>query len=437
MMWPLGLVRLNAFLVLLAASAIAGAVVGGYGESSDADEPVPVAPKVDRIAYAGLDGQIRTVAPDGSDARTISPSEGVFTWPTWSPDGRRVLFSGVTSRSSAEPRVSLYAFDSITGQVDELHVREPGIQGLVARDAPHYTIWAPDARRFAFIGNSTQGLTLYLGDVEDVSAPVPIMDRGPMYVDWSPDSRHLLVHRGLEHLTVDARSGEASPMAVDSRGIGYRAPAWMPSEEGVTFVSGDESGRYGLYTSGVDARDQTLVDAVPDGVAFTWSPDGQYLAVADPERVLFYDQMQLWVYGHISLFREGAQRHPVELQEDVVAFFWSPDSTRLAYVTLTRVPGVLRWNILAVEDGERWRLVDFLPSSDQATVFQFFDQFARSHTIWSPDSESIVIAGSVAGGALSASVGRQAVSSIAVIGVERLPTVDVIADGTLGFWSPR
>jgi hypothetical protein len=98
---------------------------------------------------------------------------------------------------------------------------------------------------------------------------------------------------------------------------------------------------------------------------------------------------------------------------------------------------MMRWNILSVADGEQWPLVDFVPSFDQVTVFQFFDQYARSHTMWSPDSKSLVFAGRVAGGSLSASLGQQPASSIIVIGTERRPTVDTIASGTLGLWSPR
>ena len=430
------LVRLYAFLVLLSGLMIVVVVVGGNGGTSARGEPVPQSLAVDRIAYTGPDGQIRTVAPDGSDEQRISPDEGFFTWPTWSPDGRRLAFSGVTG-GGEEPRVSLYAFNTVNGQLRELHVRESGIRGIVAQGAPHYLIWAPDGSHLAFIGNSNRGLTLYLDDLADDVGPLPTLDRGPLYLDWSPDSRHLLVHRDLKHLIVDAEDGRASEIPIDSQGIGYRAPAWRPVEDEITFVSSDTYGRYWLYTADVDAKGQTLVGTVPSGAAFMWSADGEFLAVTDPERVLTYRPLQLLVYQRVSLFKDGTRRHPTEIKDDVVAFFWSPDSTKLAYVTLTRVPGTMRWNILSVADGERWPLVDFVPSLDQVTVFQFFDQYARSHTLWSPDSKSLVFAGRVAGGSLSASFGQQPASSIIVIGTERRPTVDAIASGTLGLWSPR
>jgi hypothetical protein len=66
---------------------------------------------------------------------------------------------------------------------------------------------------------------------------------------------------------------------------------------------------------------------------------------------------------------------------------------------------VFRWNVLTVADGSSRGVVDFTPSSPQITLFQFFDQFAYSHTTWSPDSDALVFAGTMTGGAISAAAG--------------------------------
>ena len=93
--------------------------------------------------------------------------------------------------------------------------------------------------------------------------------------------------------------------------------------------------------------------------------------------------------------------------------------------------------VLDIESGDRWPLAEFTPTQGQATVVQFFDQFAHSHSPWSPDSASLVFAGWLQGGGVSASLNRQPLSQIYVVGTGPNPMITVLAEGVLAFWSPR
>ena len=128
------------------------------------------------------------------------------------------------------------------------------------------------------------------------------------------------------------------------------------------------------------------------------------------------------------------------IQENVIAYFWSPDGSRLAYVTPSSKEGALRWAVLHAETGKRWHLVDFIPSNDQLTLFEFFDQYAYSHSPWSPDSRSLVFAGELADRAAPVSarsdLARQG-SEIIVVDTDPNPLTQTIAEGILAFWSPR
>ena len=72
------------------------------------------------------------------------------------------------------------------------------------------------------------------------------------------------------------------------------------------------------------------------------------------------------VYGGISLYDPDGEPHPAGVDEDLIAFLWSPDSAKLAYVTVG-AEGTMLWNILDVTDGSRYPLVEFTSSGVQST----------------------------------------------------------------------
>ena len=425
--------RRAVFVVVFVAIAVTVVVVGTHGGRYATTGPT--SPVVDRVAYVSADGQVWTAAPDGTDTERVSPDDGFFTWPTWSPDARKLAFSGVVGDGSEPRRAALLVLEKSSGRLSEVHLGEPGLTALVAEGAPHYVSWAPDSERLAFIGPTASGLRLYLYDLQDGGEPQGVLDEAPLYLAWAPESTLLLVHRREEHFLVDGVSGLVVPLGVPATGIHYRVPTWQPASDSFNYILTDSSGVGGLYTSGVGEQ---LVDGVPLDGAFLWSPDGSTLALTDPEAVLFFPPLSVRVFRRVTLYGPGGEGTGVRIEDDVVSFFWSPDSKKLAYLTPGEALGVLRWNVLDVKSGERWPLLDFRPSADQLTFFRFFDQYAGSHSAWSSDSTRLVLAGRRYGGAVSASIGRQDVGDvIMIVTVGRNPTADVIADGVLAVWSPR
>ena len=403
-------------------------VLGACGVFPLRDAPTPE-PGVNLIAYATTDGQIRTVSPDGSSQVKISPDAGFFTWPIWSPDGTAVAFSGSSSGSDLQGRLRLYVYYIGDQEPAVLYTNEPGL-GPILNGMPHYPIWAPDSQRLAFMAGVSEGLTLFLTDPRNRDGELVVIRNSPLYASWSSDSRYLLVHGGRDHFVIDLLEG-LTALDLLARSDSYRAPAWWPAGNRMTFASEDDGGGRGLYLTDPDGGNRVLLDRVPGEVAFLWSPDGGSLAVAHS------DTAGTFVYQGINLLAPDGTRRSVGTDEDVFAFFWSPDSTRLAYVTRSDSRGVLRWMVLDVLEGSRWPLVDFSPSEAQVAMFAFFDQFAYSHSPWSPDSRSLVFAGDIAGGAVSASLNRQSVSHIIVADAEPNSSVGPVAEGFLAVWSPR
>ena len=71
------------------------------------------------------------------------------------------------------------------------------------------------------------------------------------------------------------------------------------------------------------------------------------------------------------------------------------------------------------------------------TIFQFFDQFAYSHSLWSPESNSLVFAGILSSEGVAASLNSQQAPQIFVVDAGPFPVAEPIADGILAVWSPR
>ena len=427
------------FLIVLAAVLIVLAVLGQMGGIVGERESWPPEYLVNRIAVVTSDGQIRSYRPHGGGERRISTEPGYFTWPTWSPDGRRMVYSGVVENADGRPVTTLFLYEAATGESRPLYESAPGFAGLLADGVVHYPLWSPDGSKLAFIAATRErGLTLFMDDPSNDEAPEYVLDQGPLWMSWSSDSARLAVHRGEDHFVVSADDGVQVSRTSFQSGA-YRVPAWVPGTDefsAVKVLPGPVFGLYAAPASGVGA--ERLLAGVGPSAAFLWSADGTRLAVADDVRPILYGNTVMFVYRQLRVLDSENFDVAAEVDENVVAYFWSPDSSRIAYVTLVGPSGGLRWSVLDVASGVSAPLVDFLPSPDQLTMFQFFDQYAYSHRLWSPDSRYLVFAGRLNEAAVTAGFGGQPGESSRVFIVDTGPMRSAlpVAEGTLGFWSP-
>lgn len=389
-----------------------------------------------RIAYVGLDGHVRTSNPDGSAKLRISPRTGRYFWPTWSPDSQNLVFSGLIEGQDSRRNAALFNRDLSTGELSRVHVGNAG-DAFVANGAPHYVYWSPDSKHIAFLAGTPSGLRLYVDDLEDNDPPDIAMDGVPVFMDWSPNSKRIFIHFESEHFLFETDQNQLSRLGIKSKAVGYKVPTWQPNTDLLTYAVVDNSGGISIYSSIDGYNPKLIVDDVPENVTFRWSPNGQWLAVTSPEQVFSYPPLGLLIYSQISLYSENGEIQSVQINDDVVAFYWSPDSTKIAYVTLVNQDQqILRWKVLNVLNGGTSTLIDFIPSFDQLTMLQFFDQFTGSHQLWSPDSRSLVFAGKIGGGAILAATNQEKVDRIVIVAAGAFASTDVISNGTLAVWSP-
>lgn len=424
-----------AILVAILASVV---IFGGMSAVTPRADAWPPEILVNRIAVTTDDGRIITYRPDGSDERLVSPGDGFFVWPTWSPDARRIAYSAVQDNPDGETVVSLRLHDGPARASRVLHEGEPGFAGLLAEGVVHYPLWSPDGSRLAFVAVTRQhGLTLFLDAPDDGLPPQFILDDGPLWTSWSFDSDRLLIHRGADHFLLDAEDGPP-PAKLDLESDAYRVPAWRPYSREFNVVREVGGSLYALHSVSDDQAGMTAerVTRTQPNAAFLWSEDASHIAIADDARPVLFGGGVTLVYGSLRVLEAGSMGAAADVSGNIAAFFWSPDGSKIAYATLADARGGMRWHLLNIETGSAAALADFTPSRDQFTVFQFFDQYAYSHRLWSPDSRYIVFAGRLNERAATAS-SQSAPSQIYIADTGPTRSVVTLTEGVLGIWSPN
>jgi TolB protein len=433
--------RANAGMVILVSILVILAVLGSRGGVASDLPPLPPETRVNRIAVVGLDGLVRSIKPDGTRPIEISGSDGFFTWPTWAPDGKKMVYSGLVN-DGVEPSITLFEYANKTGISRKLHVGVPGFAGLLAEGVVHYPLWSPNSEKLAFVGVTSEiGLTLFLDDLTDDPSSQYVLDQGPLWMSWSGDSSQLLVHRAEEHFLVDTDD----PLKVTQIGVNslaYRVPAWKPDEPSITFardVGASNSIIYGAPVTPDGVGMAIPIANVSSNSAFQWSSDGAKLAIADASRPVLYLGGPTLIFRELRILDSTDFTELATLSDNILAYFWSPDGTKIAYVSIPDSRGNLRWTLYDIGSGISTQLVDFVPSSDQMTMFQFFDQYAYSHSLWSPDSQFLVFAGTLSEQAVTASFETHpGHTGLHVFVLDTGPTlaIEAITTGLLGFWSP-
>jgi TolB protein len=434
--------------VAVTVAFLAGAI-GALFRSVGPDATPPPDPGL--LAVVDAEGALATVDATGGSRIAFGAPGGAAQFPAWSPDGTRIAATRSTGGGG--------------GSVDVFTTSEPSAVSEVYSSAsrpPFYLSWSPDGGHVTFLTTEPDGIALRVAPA-DASSDATLVGLGaPFYWDWIDPGR-LMVHvggAGPGAYVGDVDLGGVRLGDVEGAPGLFRAPAATADGQLRAYVAAAPDGSESIVMAALGGANRHEV-AVTGYVAFGFDPAGTTLAYIGPEDATA--EPTALPIGSLRIVDTATGTARSALGGAVVAFFWSPDGRTIAALQLVRngAPGVDEARLRVASAGEtrpeggsasaaaaaappgidtHLVFVDVAAAPDptirserdvrlgEVFAFQlipYFDQYALSHRLWSPDSRSIALP----------VVDRDAKTRIVTFPADGSAPAP-IADGVAAFWSP-
>ena len=367
------------------------------------------------IAFIGLDGNIETADQTGGGVTQLTADagsrEGVRRWytsPTWSARGRRLAFVRFDQLADGSIRGAILTTDRAS--------RNPQVVWESGELAPVYLYWSPDSRWISVLSqrSAEDGMELGLVDPAGKLSYKPLDTGLPLYWAWDPGNRFMLAHvgggtaSGGRLTLLDIRDG-TQKRNFNVSPTRFQSPQVSPDGQRMLYVD-SESGSAQLVLRDIEGPGLDVLKTVSGSAFFSFSRDGRRVAVMESPTP------QLSADGTLRVLVTRRLERSVELDDpSVIAFFWAPNSRQIAYLILVS-PAELQQllvepvfaadpeqlyvhlQVMDVRSGDSWNVATFPITRGSLSTLQFFDQYNRSGSIWSPDGNWLVFSAVARGG---------------------------------------
>ena len=418
----------------------------------------PSAASIGRISSSGAvaslraDGSLAIVDASGRSVAIDASGGGMFGFPTWSPDGRRIA----TTRTGTN-EISIVVIDAASAEAGQAGAPTTIFHSTSV--APFYLFWTPDGRDVSFLASQGDVLTLRTAAADGSGALVGagegriVRTGNPFYFDWIGGDR-LVAHIGTgstAFLGEIGRDGKPTAPSFPTPGT-FRVPVASRDGKSIAFIQGAQNAPQEVVVSGRDgSRQHSMPVFGPAAVVF--DPSGATVASLGPTQPVSADvQIPL---GPIRLMDVASGKVRTLVDGVIVGFWWSPDGRTIAALrvqpatgpgasaepsiapsTLPTVASPSASAPVTPSNEVRLLFVDVASGNIQSQpvvslgerfvdqLLTYFDQYALSHRIWAPDSASVLLPETEPDGT----------TRVTVRFADGRPPVAF--DGDIAFWSP-
>jgi Tol biopolymer transport system component len=388
------------------------------------------------IAYIGNDGNVYVIDQSGAsrfqltnDITTKNQNAALYRLPTWSRDSSSLAFMRHER-----------AGENLISEIFIARPKEETVQKIFSGyDFTIYLNWSPDNTHLGLLTSAPNGQNIIFQSLPIDNSEKKILDTGnPFYWSWAPDGKTMLVHKnGLAESPqqlafLKDEAGEIIEFVLDAPPASFQAPAWSPSGEYILISTrSTDSTQQIILTDSSGANPQVIAD-VKLNAAFAWAPDSEQFAYILSDR-----QVQNGAFGTLHI-GDVYGSPEIVIDEDVVGFFWSPDAKQVAYfVPLAYAPEnadgaatgqetlYLSLKVLDASSGESQQVALYKPSEEFLSILPYIDQYHQSITIWSPDSNNLVVS----------FLDTEGTPGIAIVPASGITEPRFLAEGSFAVWS--
>jgi Tol biopolymer transport system component len=207
-----------------------------------------------------------TVKADGSDLTQLTTGREFEQHPTWSPDGKSILFT----RGEVMTNIDIYVMGE-DGSDPRRLTEHPERDNLPA--------WSPDGSQIAFVSQRDGDVAVWVMDADGQNKRKLVKGRDPA---WSPDGSQIAFVSGQfddsDEIYLIRADGTDRRQLTENKKFDW-FPAWSPSGDRLVFCS-ERSGGQELILATAEGAGQTRVTMAEKTYEQEpeWAPDGRALA---------------------------------------------------------------------------------------------------------------------------------------------------------------
>ncbi|MGB0384379.1 MAG: AAA-like domain-containing protein [Ardenticatenaceae bacterium] len=185
--------------------------------------------------------------------------------------------------------------------------------------------WSPDGRQIVFTSNRDGDFEIYIMERDGFNWQQLTnnegLDHGP---DWSPSGQWIVFYSDRSGKTQIYRMHPDGTdiIQLTDNGKDNRFPTWSPDEQRVAWILEESTNTWSIYLMNVDGTNQRAITSSGSyslGTA-TWSPNGRFLAYAKGS-----NQVNIYIYD-FNTNSETQITTDHESEPD-----WSPDGSQIIY----------------------------------------------------------------------------------------------------------